>query len=126
MKCQNPLRVILLVAAIIFSAPNPSHAEAPKSGNDFLSECSEEGAMIRRGIPMRTPFIDGYCLGVVRGLRFMAEATMRFRARIPQTVRDGQAVRVILNFLRNNPARTHELFERLILNAFQDAWPCKN
>jgi hypothetical protein len=126
MKWQMPL----LVAAIIFSALNPSRAE--DNGNDFLLKCSEAGEPPRPGTfrNANAAFDDGYCIGVLHGLSFLSVGPPSTRNEIrfcpPPKATEGQGLRVVLNFLRNNPARTHEQFEILILNALHEAWPCRN
>jgi hypothetical protein len=125
------VRVILLVAAIIFSALNPSRAaeKAPETGNDFLRQCS---GVLQAFRPGSNPFVEGWCVGVVHALRFMADAEKDthdpnlIRSCMPHEVEDGQAMRVVLNFLRKNPAQLHFDAQVLVLAAFRDSWPCKS
>jgi hypothetical protein len=44
---------------------------------------------------------------------------------MPQDVTIGQAVRVVIAYIDSQPARLHERFSRLALEAIQKAWPCK-
>jgi hypothetical protein len=75
-------------------------------------------------------FEAGYCLGAIHSLRSMTYTIAReFGWRhicIPIEAQDNQAVRVVVKFLRNNPARMHEQFEALVYAAFSDAWPCRD
>jgi hypothetical protein len=43
----------------------------------------------------------------------------------PAGVLGGQAVKVVVAYIDARPARMHERFDRLALEAFRAAWPCK-
>jgi hypothetical protein len=45
---------------------------------------------------------------------------------IPDDVEDGQLVRVVLKYIRDNPAEAHKRTPLLIMRAFGKAYPCPN
>jgi len=44
----------------------------------------------------------------------------------PDGVTVGQSARVAIRYLEAHPARQHEPFGDLAMQAFQEAWPCRN
>ena len=45
---------------------------------------------------------------------------------IPQEVTYRQAMRVVLKFMKDNPAKTHKITEVLIAQALKTAFPCED
>jgi hypothetical protein len=43
----------------------------------------------------------------------------------PSGVTNGQMVRVVVRHIEAQPARMHQAFSHLALDALRDAWPCK-
>jgi hypothetical protein len=60
------------------------------------------------------------CGGVVEGIIFATTA-----ACVPRTVTNNQAVRVVVKYIDDRPARLHENFKALAEEALMAAWPCK-
>jgi hypothetical protein len=73
---------------------------------------------------------QGICLGIIIGVSGMArEARAHGDATylcmdIPSGVTFGQMRRVVVRYIEERPARMHELFRSLSLEAMQAAWPC--
>jgi hypothetical protein len=44
---------------------------------------------------------------------------------VPSEVTMGQVVRVVVQYTDNQPARHHELFGVLAVEALRKAWPCQ-
>jgi hypothetical protein len=71
-------------------------------------------------------FRAGVCAGVVgtfRDLGSGGSGAVRPYC-IPDVVDTGQVVRVVVDFIERNPARTNEWFAVLVLEALRSAWPC--
>jgi len=63
-------------------------------------------------------FEEGVCAGMVRGVLVLAPEVCS----PPVTM--GQAVRVVAAYIEARPARHHESFTVLTLEALRSAWPC--
>ncbi|MDF3064182.1 MAG: Rap1a immunity protein [Microvirga sp.] len=77
-------------------------------------------------------FIQGYCLGMVSilaaaghpgGTLQVASAAERFC--LPKGVNLTQVAQVAVSYIEARPARWHEEFFHLALEAFRAAWPCR-
>jgi hypothetical protein len=66
---------------------------------------------------------QGLCAGQVEGIWGTAIALDRVCS--PKGVILGQAIRVVVQFIDARPARMHERFTWLALEALIAAWPCK-
>ena len=63
---------------------------------------------------------DGFCGGLVVGLSLADPATC-----LPTGVTNQQAVRVVVQYIDQRPARMHESFLKLTREALRLTWPCK-
>jgi hypothetical protein len=84
------------------------------SANGVMPGCREE-------INTSNVFLRGYCLGSIRVMLYL-HPRLFFCAPSGATV--GQALRVVVLYIDQRPARLHERFEDLALEALQQAWPC--
>jgi hypothetical protein len=66
------------------------------------------------------PYMQGVCTGTVDALQF---ASVDLCAPPESTI--GQALRVVVKYIDDRPARMHEDFKILALEAMRAAWPCK-
>jgi hypothetical protein len=69
----------------------------------------------------RNPYLRGLCGGIVRAI-FHLESVLGFC--VPDRATVGQAVRVVILYIDQRPARMHEHFEHLAIEALRQAWPC--
>jgi hypothetical protein len=68
-------------------------------------------------------FEQGIRAGLVSGI---LDTAARFHGIcVPPQVIQGQAVRVVVQFIDAQPARMHERFSLLALEALTATWPCK-
>jgi hypothetical protein len=67
-------------------------------------------------------FMLGYCWGTVFTLTAL---TPTFGVCLPKTGTEEQIMRVVVKYISDRPARMHEPFVRLAIEALQAAWPCK-
>ena len=69
----------------------------------------------------------GYCLGVILGIKFLAEAATNntpYPICVPEHAPSSQLLSVVLHYLRNHPQKLNDNFLYLIMNALLEAWPC--
>jgi len=69
------------------------------------------------------PLRQGVCIGLVRAMFFYGST--HFGVCPPTGSNVGQAVRVVVLYVDQRPARMHEVFEKFGLEALKQAWPCK-
>lgn len=78
----------------------------------------------RRSFIVKPPdndyFLNGRCAGIVETL---IESGLGVCA--PASSTSGQAIRVVVKYIDDRPARMHENFKPLALEALREAWPCK-
>ena len=68
-------------------------------------------------------YMTGMCTGIVQTLFFFSRS--RFGICIPDGADVGEAVRVIILYIEQRPARMQERFDVLALEALQHVWPCR-
>jgi hypothetical protein len=61
-----------------------------------------------------------FCSGLIRGLAFKAKGVC-----IAPGVTGGQVIRVVVQYIDARPARMHEEFMELALEAMKAVWPCE-
>jgi hypothetical protein len=105
-----------IVAAMALLA-QPGAEVVQMSANDVMPGCRELADETGK-----SPVLQGYCRGVVQGL-------LSFGGLVgicsPNQVSIAQAVRVVTHYIVQRPARIHEDFTDLALEALQHAWPCR-
>jgi hypothetical protein len=116
---------ISLVVGLLLNS-SASYAD----GNTLLQRCS----VVEKFTDGKTTDDElgaGVCLGLVKGinltLTFIREISgneAAINTCIPESVNNGQAVRVVLAYLRANPATLHLDEVVLIILALQEAFPC--
>jgi hypothetical protein len=81
-------------------------------------------------------FKSGFCAGTITTLRVLsdcgrfgvlhcAERSVALGFCIPPNVTNGQAVRAVVQYIDAQPARWHENFDMLAIEALRKAWPCQ-
>jgi Rap1a immunity proteins len=106
------LRGIVLFAALMLSCE--SVAEGLFSANEVMPGCRPLVTNSQRK-SWDTPF----CAGLISAL-----AHMHVDSCLPREVTQGQIARVVVQYIDNRPARMHEDFRDLALEAMKAAWPC--
>jgi len=106
-----------IVTLIFLAAALPTNAASQSyTANTYLSGCKE-------ALSDKATMASGRCLGVIEGLAILGQLTEMFCA--PTGAASGQRIRVVLAFVEARPARMHEDFRLLALEALKEAWPCK-
>jgi hypothetical protein len=107
------------LAAAVFVLAQLSVASA-QSGNDMLTPCKQFVNGEAFG------FREGLCAGAVTSLNFISSIyPPQHRFCAPVEVTNNQLVRVVVAFMEANPARLHEDYRSLAMQALRQAWPCK-
>jgi hypothetical protein len=127
--------VLFGAAALVLTITAASAAEDISSANYMLPGCQ---AYADRKPPYDRPFEQGLCAGTVRGIGFMGSSTMEtvdgrvvrtaiqeWCLDLPDAVTVRQMVRVVVAYIDARPARMHEDFRLLALEALRTAWPCR-
>ena len=70
----------------------------------------------------QNPFLQGLCSGQISGVWDMAIPAGSVCS--PSGADMGQATRVVVQYIDARPARMHDRFSRLALEALRAAWPC--
>lgn len=113
--CRQSAQAILIAIAAICSHLNEATAEDPRSGLYWLKECA--------GVSTLEVFnCNAIIIGIV-GFHGLEEVPQIYCP--PAGVKLEQGKAVILKYLKDNPARLHESFVRLAVDAFKAAWPCR-
>ncbi len=114
--------IVSIVALMLFSS------SIYADGNKLLEQCiAAEKFLDTQEIHNEVGI--GMCLGLVQGVR----NTMQFMGNdgsikvcLPANgIDNGQATRIVVSYLRKNPASLHENEVVLTMLAFVDAYPCK-
>jgi hypothetical protein len=102
------------------------------SANEMMPHC-------RNALDPRSPenlYAQGACVGTIVGIAFVAvslnalspsDENVRRELCVnpPATGTRGQLVRTVVAYIDARPARMHEPFNQLALEALRAAWPCK-
>lgn len=70
--------------------------------------------------PSKEPLKSGFCTGLVVGVAYAARDVCP-----PDSATNEQGVRVVVAYIDRIPARMHEPFAKLSIEALRAAWPCK-
>lgn len=106
-----------MVALALFCTTTDALAEDISSGSSYIDGCT---ALIEHN-SQATAFDKGMCAGAMQAI-FALAPTMNICP--PAHVSGGQAVRIVVKYLSNNPEMLHKHFTILALTALKEAWPC--
>ena len=105
----------IVVIATLMLGCGAAFAEDTPSANFIVPGCRN----IVAGHPT-DPFKMGLCNGLISGLHYMSNDVCA-----PAGATEGQTVRVVVQYIDARPARMHEDFRKLAVEAMKAAWPCK-
>jgi Rap1a immunity proteins len=111
---------LLGAAALALTATMAGAAEKDMSSANFTMRGCRD--FLRPALPTNAieAFDAGNCAGIVEGINFVDESTC-----MPKGVTAEQSVRVVVAYIDARPARMHESFKSLALEALRAAWPCR-
>jgi hypothetical protein len=118
------VRNLFLTLAITCAPVANALAQDISSANFMITFCrgAIEPAMVKAAT---TAYYEGICMGQIEGLAFVAHLLpAQYNSCRPQGVVNAQVMRVVLRYIENKPARLHENFRQLALEAMHEAWPC--
>ena len=115
--------VITVLATPAFAQPTTLEAF---QANNIMRGCRQ--AIIEES--RAETFLGGVCMGIVGTIAFAGKPGVlgiapSDRFCLPAGVNTGQAVRVAVAYIDARPARLHEQFSDLAVEAFREAWPCR-
>jgi hypothetical protein len=106
---------LLFGVALALAVTAAQAAENPYSANYLMPGCRDYLRRNNDGF-----FMQGRCAGLIEGLLYLDNFTCP-----PKEVIMGQKIRVVVAYIDARPARMHEDFYELALEALRAAWPCK-
>jgi hypothetical protein len=117
---RKSVAVLFGAAALALTITAASAAEDVTSANFVLLNCR---GFINRSVPDDPAALiaQGYCLGFIEGLVYGGGKAIC----VPSGVTTGQAFKVVIAYIEVRPARMHEPFRILALEALRSAWPCR-
>jgi len=113
------VRGFALVSAIIlncgssFAAPE----EELRSANIVMRGCRQYSETTETSVEV------GWCVGSIDMLRAIGPY-LQFPICVPPLATARQVVRVVVQYIDGQPARLHEDFRSLAIEALRSAWPC--
>jgi len=116
---DGKILMLLAVAGLALSAQKAAGAEDGGSANWVMHGCRS----ILQHPHSREIFRGGLCYGAVGTALDLAAGSLGVICP-PPSVTTAQAVRVVTQYIEARPARMHERFASLSLEALQAAWPC--
>ena len=114
-------RAALLFALLMtLDTDNAASQQDWSSANYIVPGCR---AYLANNIPMNQFSNATTCRATVSTLAWAGHEQLGFC--VPDMVTDAQLMRVVVTYIDSAPARMHENFRVLSLEAFRKAWPCK-
>jgi hypothetical protein len=134
MKRREVVRIATAIIAALMLTPAIAEETDVDSANYLMPGCRE---LVNGGNP--DDFRSGFCAGTITTLRILSDAG-RFRFLwgghsdersvalgfcIPPNASNGQAARIVVQYIDAQPARWNESFYMLAIEALGKAWPCQ-
>ena len=121
------IRTIIILSGLLLLAPS---SYAANDGHELLEYCSEAEKFMDTNNASLDEGKVNTCFGLVEGVR----ATMYAFGNdnplktcfLEGGIDNGQATRIVLAYLRKNPASLHKNRAYLVMLAFLDAYPCRS
>jgi hypothetical protein len=117
------IRSSAILIGILFASNAPAQARDTSSSNYYLPGCQiaiENPELVKASDYYKT----GLCMGVVTTLFSLAGDHIN-NICAPPTSTVNQALRVVVQFLKQHPEATHLSFIELAIEAMAEAWPCR-
>jgi hypothetical protein len=118
------LGAIALIVATIFNS-GVTVAEPNQISADYVMSGCRDAASLITFSDVRDSHeqasLAGFCAGVVVGLSFMGQP---YGICVPAGTNSQQATSVVVQYIDGRPARIHEDFDRLVIEALRANWPC--
>jgi len=111
--------VLLGCLMLLFARPAGAAGVDATSASFYMPGCR---AALSASIPTDEIFLAGLCSGSVSAVAWMAERVELMC--VPPAVVNDELTRVVVRYIDARPARMHEPFLDLTLEALAAAWPC--
>ena len=112
------LRLIMLVLVTALGCETGSAQSGRNSANTIMPGCRE---VVAENYTIQNAANPAFCMGLLVGL-----ASGDPMICIPKEVTYRQAVRVVVQYIDQRPARMHEDFLSLAAEILSATWPCKS
>ena len=126
------IRISGLLLGVVLAFTVTAAAAQVNSANEMMPHC-------RNALDPKSPenlYAQGICVGTIVGIAFVAvslsvlspsdeNARRELCVNPAATGTKGQLVRTVVAYIDARPARMHEPFAALALEALRGAWPCK-
>jgi hypothetical protein len=124
--------LILMALCVPLSGSSQTIETPDTSGNAFARLCSaidrDDVTNSNYGHVMACiGYVSGFVSGVEFGAGFVEDqAGKKVRKPFcrPEEVENGQLIRVVLKYIRDNPEKAHQPTSWLLMDAFGKAYPC--
>jgi hypothetical protein len=117
--------IAIWVFGLLVIASIPAGAqEDTGSANFMLPYCKSFLAQDISRSDQDRNFYAGVCAGSITAFNFVSRS-LKNGFCFPQGATHSQMVRVVVAYIEARPARMHEDFRDLALEALREAWPCK-
>jgi Rap1a immunity proteins len=104
------------------------------TGQDMLRHCGIADRMVSGQLTLsqaaptaEDAMIQGFCVGAVAGVRFLAAASTRntqYPICVPDNLPRRQVLSVVVRYLHNHPERVKDDLLWIIMDALRETWPC--
>jgi len=119
------VRTIAICFALLASGIAPTGAQDnTDSANFMLPYCKSFLAQDLSRSDREKNFYAGLCAGSITAFTFVGRSLNKGFC-FPEGATNGQMVRVVVAYIEARPARMHEDFRVLALEALREAWPCR-
>ena len=118
------LGAIALIVAIIFNCGVAVAEPNPTSADYVMPGCRDAASPItfsNVGESEEEVSRMSFCAGIVIGLSFMGQS---YGICVPPGTTAQQATGIVVQYIDGQPARIHEDFNRLAVEALRANWPC--
>ena len=118
------LGAIAVIVAIIFNCGVAVAEPNPTSADYVMPGCRELASLVtfsNVGESEEEVSRMSFCAGIVIGLSFMGQS---YGICVPAGTTAQQAASIVVQYIDGQPARIHEDFNRLAVEALRANWPC--
>jgi hypothetical protein len=124
------MRVIVVLIVMLFSSAVHAQTQFNTTGNAFYTSCTpQNGPQYTICVFYVTGYVDG--LGIANAILWNEGRPQMFcmpgtgPKALFSSISGEQSVDIIMNYLRRNPQKRHEYVMTLVIDAFKEAFPCR-
>ena len=117
--------IITTTLGVILNYGGAVAQSAPPSADYWMPGCRDAAALIQFSSEedSKENLVKlGFCVGIISGLSYTGVSSGLCA---PEGATSEQAVRAVVQYIDGQPTRMNDDFRRLVLEALQTAWPCK-